>query len=162
MVLPEVIAVETPGPEHHDEILRLLLEFNTSKVGPTILEPLAVTLRHPESDAILGGLWGESYYDWLFIELLIVPDKFRKRGMGSSLMKKAEEIAVGRGCVGIRVDTFSFQAPGFYEKLGYRSFGKLVNQPIGYERIYYFKTLSKEPVSEVKGPIVISLPREKE
>jgi ribosomal protein S18 acetylase RimI-like enzyme len=56
-------------------------------------------------------------------------------------MKKAEEIAANRGCLGIRLDTFSFQAPGFYEKLGYRIFGRLANHPKGHERIYYFKEL---------------------
>ncbi len=151
MVQPNLIAVEHPGREHHDEILRLLLDYNTSKVGPTVLEALAVVLLHPESDAIVGGLWGESDYDWLYITMLVVPDKFRKRGIGSALMKKAEELAVNRGCVGIRVDTFSFQAPGFYEKLGYQRFGKLANHPKGYERIYYFKALPEGTVSSVRA-----------
>jgi GNAT superfamily N-acetyltransferase len=141
MVQPKLILVEHPGPEHRDEIFRLLVDYNTSKIGPAVVEALAIILQCPESDAIIGGLWGESYYDWLFINFLIVPDKFRKRGVGSALMKRAEEIAANRGCLGIRLDTFSFQAPGFYEKLGYRIFGRLVNHPKGYERIYYFKEL---------------------
>src|SRR5258705_3659373 len=111
MVQPKLIAVEHPGREHHDEILRLLLDFNTSKVGPTVLESLAVVLRHPENDATVGGLWGESDYDWLYITMLVVPEKYRKHGIGSALMKKAEELAVNRGCVGVRVGTFRFQAP---------------------------------------------------
>ena len=141
MVQPKLIVVEHPGHEHRDEIFRLLLDYNTSKIGPAVVEPLAIALQDPESDAIIGGLWGESYYDWLFINFLIVPDKFRKCGIGSALMKKAEEIAANRGCLGIRLDTFSFQAPGFYEKLGYRIYGRLVNHPKGHERIYYFKEL---------------------
>ena len=47
--------------------------------------------------------------------------------------------------LGIRVDTFSFQAPGFYERLGYQRFGKLENYPNGYETIFYFKALSANP-----------------
>jgi GNAT superfamily N-acetyltransferase len=141
MVQPKFVLVEQPGHEHRDEIFRLLVDYNTSKIGPAVVEPLAIVLQDPESDAIIGGLWGESYYDWLFINFLIVPDSCRKRGVGSALMKKAEEIAANRGCLGIRLDTFSFQAPGFYEKLGYRIFGKLVNHPKGHERIYYFKEL---------------------
>lgn len=141
MTQPKVIAIEQPSYEHRDQILQLLLEHNASRVGPTILEPLAIVLRRSESDAIMGGLWGESDYDWLFIELLIVLDGFRNRGLGSALMKKAEEIAFRRGCVGVRIDTFTFQAPGFYEKLGYQRFGKIANHPKGYERIFYFKAL---------------------
>ena len=141
MAQPKLIVTEHPRQEHRDEIFRLLLDYNTSKVGPAVVEPLAITLQDPENDAIIGGLWGESYYDWLFINFLIVPDIFRKRGVGSALMKKAEEIAANRGCLGIRLDTFSFQAPAFYEKLGYRRHGRLVNHPKGHERIYYFKDL---------------------
>jgi GNAT superfamily N-acetyltransferase len=141
MVQPQLILIEHPGHEQRDEIFRLLVDYNTSKIGPAVVEALAIILRCPESDAIIGGLWGESYYDWLFINFLIVPDSFRKRGVGSALMKKAEEIAANRGCLGIRLDTFSFQAPGFYEKLGYRIFGRLSNHPKGHERIYYFKEL---------------------
>jgi GNAT superfamily N-acetyltransferase len=81
-----------------------------------VSEPLAIILQCPESDAIIGELWGESYYDWLFVNFLIAPDEFRNCGVGSALMKKAEEIAMSRGCAGIRLDTFSFQALGFYEK----------------------------------------------
>jgi len=141
MAQPKLIVNEHPRQEHRDEIFRLLLDYNTSKVGPAVVEPLAITLQDPENDAIIGGLWGESYYDWLFINFLIVPDIFRKRGVGSALMKKAEEIAANRGCLGIRLDTFSFQAPAFYEKLGYRRYGRLVNHPKGHDRIYYFKEL---------------------
>jgi len=141
MAQPKLVVNEHPRQEHRDEIFRLLLDYNTSKVGPAVVEPLAITLQDPENDAIIGGLWGESYYDWLFINFLIVPDTFRKRGVGSALMKKAEEIAANRGCLGIRLDTFSFQAPAFYEKLGYRIYGRLVDHPKGHDRIYYFKEL---------------------
>ncbi len=141
MAQPKLIVTEHPRQEHRDEIFRLLLDYNTSKIGPAVVEPLAITLQDPESDAIIGGLWGESYYDWLFINFLIVPDIFRKRGVGSALMKKAEEIAANSGCLGIRLDTFSFQAPTFYEKLAYWIYGRMVDHPKGLERIYYFKDL---------------------
>src|SRR5258705_12952079 len=139
---PKIVVDETPDPNLREAILRPLRDYNASKIGHVVVEPLAVFLRQPENDAIIGGLWGTSAAGWLYIELLYVPDAFRTRGIGSSLMKKAEEIAAKRGCVGIRLDTFSFQAPGFYEKLGYRIFGKLVNHPKGHDRIYYFKELS--------------------
>src|SRR5437016_5268347 len=124
LIEPKIVIDEKPEPSLREAILRPLVDYNASKVGPIIVEPLAVFLRHPESDAIIGGLWGHLAADWLSIELLYVPDELRARGIGSSLMRKAEEIAAKRGCVGVQLDTFSFQAPGFYEKLGYRAFGK--------------------------------------
>lgn len=144
LIEPKIIVDETPDPSLREAILRPLRDYNASKVGAVVIEPLAVFLRHPENDAIIGGLWGTSAAGWLYIELLYVPDALRTRGIGSSLIRKAEEIAAKRGCVGIRLDTFSFQAPGFYEKLGYRTFGKLIGHPEGHEQIYFFKNLTKE------------------
>ncbi|HMI97132.1 MAG TPA: GNAT family N-acetyltransferase [Micropepsaceae bacterium] len=144
MIEPKIVIDEKPDSSLRDEILRPLRDYNVSRIGAVVIEPLAIFLRHPGNDAIIGGLWGTSAAGWLHIELLYVPEEFRTRGLGSSLIKRAEEIAAKRGCVGVRLDTFSFQAPGFYEKLGYRTFGKLVVHPEGHEQIYYFKNLTKK------------------
>lgn len=141
MIEPEIVVDENPDSNLREEILRPLRNYNKSKIGPVVIEPVAVYLRHPENQAIIGGLWGIFAGDWLSIELLYVPDEFRSRGIGSSVIKKAEELAAKRGCVGIRLDTFTFQAPGFYEKVGYQAFGKLVDHPKGHAQIYYFKNL---------------------
>jgi GNAT superfamily N-acetyltransferase len=106
------------------------------------VEPLAVTLRDAKSNEVIGGLWGASFGGWFFIEALFVPDALRRCGIGTSLVKAAEDAATKRGCVGIWLDTFTFQAPTFYEELGYQLMGKFVNFPIGHDRLYYFKGLS--------------------
>jgi GNAT superfamily N-acetyltransferase len=144
----DIVLVERPDPGLRETILRPLVDYNASIAGATTVEPLAIVLRDPESDAIIGGLWAISAYDWLYIELLFVPEELRAQGIGSQLMKKAEEIAAQRGHIGVRLDSFSFQAPRFYEKLGYREYGRLANIPEGHERIYYFKTL---PENAAKG-----------
>jgi len=144
LIEPKLVVDEMPDPIFREAILRPLLNYNSGKVGTTTLEPLAILLRHPETDEIIGGLWGSSAYDWLFIDLLYVPDELRMRGVGSSLMKRAEEVAAKRGCVGIWVDTYTFQAPGFYEKVGYKTYGKLTDHPKGHERICYFKKLVQQ------------------
>jgi GNAT superfamily N-acetyltransferase len=146
--LPKMVPIENPTPEHQNEILRQLLDFNAGVAGPTVLQPFAILLRNPDSDKIEGGLWGESSYDWLYIHMLFVSDKFRRRGLGSALMKKAEAIAVHRGYLGIRVDTFDFQAPRFYEKLGYQTFGTLENYPKGHKTIFYSKSLRANVVKK--------------
>jgi ribosomal protein S18 acetylase RimI-like enzyme len=60
----------------------------------------------------------------------------------SALMREAEAVARENGCTGIWLDTFSFQAPGFYEKLGYTVFGTLADYPPGHSRFFLHKTLS--------------------
>lgn len=104
--------------------------------------PLAVFARDRES--IVGGLAGETYSGWLFIRYLWVSEAFRVRGIGRELMSGAELRALERGCHSAWVDTFSFQAPGFYRKLGYEPFGEL-DYPPGHKRIFFKKRLTGGP-----------------
>ena len=70
-----------------------------------------------------------------------VADALRGKGIGCELMGAAEARAVERGCHSAWVDTFSFQAPGFYRKLGYQVFGEL-DYPPGHRRIFLQKRLA--------------------
>lgn len=88
---------------------------------------------------IVGGLEGSTYWGWLNIRLLWVSDDLRGSGYGRKLVETAEKYAADRGCNGAVVDTFSFQARGFYEALGYTVFGSLDDFPTGYKRIYMVK-----------------------
>ena len=157
MAEPEIIIDETPDPALRAAILRPLRDYNTSKVGPITARPLAILLRDPESVEIVGGLWGQSVADWLFVDLLSVPEHMRTRGIGSSLMEKAEEVAAQRDCVGVWLHTGTFQAPGFYEKLGYLRFGTINDFPIGHDTFFYFKRIGRtanpaNPVSDSGAP----------
>ena len=58
-------------------------------------------------------------------------------------MKQAEALALARGCDAIFLDTFDFQAPGFYEKLGFEVFGVLPDYPRGHKRFYMVKQLAQ-------------------
>jgi hypothetical protein len=56
----------------------------------------------------------------MFIELMFVPEEFRRPGAGRTIMHSAEAEALRRGCHGAWLETFTFRAQGFYKKLGYR------------------------------------------
>jgi ribosomal protein S18 acetylase RimI-like enzyme len=45
------------------------------------------------------------------------------------------------GCVGVWLNTFSFQALGFYQRLGYEVFGSLDDHPRGSQRYFMRKLL---------------------
>jgi ribosomal protein S18 acetylase RimI-like enzyme len=98
---------------------------------------------------LVGGLYGETRWGWLKVSTLFVVADCRRSGVGRRMLLAAEAEARDRGCTGVRLDTFSFQAPGFYERLGYRRFGELpgyppASDPAGrYSRIYYWKPLGK-------------------
>ena len=122
------------------EVLPSGLEaFNESRwPGHQRWRPLAVFVR--EGERIAGGLAGETYSGWLFIKYLWLSDALRGKGVGSALIRAAEDRALERGCHSAWVDTFSFQAPGFYRKLGYEPFGEL-DYPPDFKRIFLRKSL---------------------
>src|SRR5580692_12994418 len=102
--------------------------------------PVAFFLR-AENGEILGGLLGDIWAAWLHVRTLAVAAPARGHGFGRELMKRAELYAVELGCTDAFLETFSFQARPFYEKLGYRVFGMLENHPAGHQHYFMTKKL---------------------
>lgn len=124
-----------------DIILKALLDFNTSKVPLTQEKGLSVvnmTLRD-ENDSIVAALMSRVYgWNAMEISVLWVHEDFRGQGLGKQLMEKAEARAKEMECTLIHLNTFDFQAPDFYKKLGYSEFGVLDNSPTGH-KMYFLK-----------------------
>ena len=116
-----------------------LIAYNVKAVGKIDYRPLTLTVN--DKRAIVGGLVGETYFGWMFVSLFWVSEKYRGKGWGKSLMESAEKEARKRGVRQVYLDTFSFQAPGFYKKLGYREFGRLTQFPAGHDQIWMSKVL---------------------
>ncbi len=113
--------------------------FNESRwPGHQPWRPLAVFAR--DGERIVAGLAGETYSGWLFIRYLWVSNSLRGKGIGRELMGGAEARALERGSHSAWVDTFSFQALGFYRKLGYEVFGEL-DYPPEHKRFFLQKRL---------------------
>lgn len=134
-------AKDEPGPEDRQAVLGPLSDYNARHGYPADSKPVALLLKDPEGRTV-GGLWGRTGYGWLYVEFLSVPDELHGRGLGASLMREAEAIAVERGCGGAWLTTFTFQARGFYEKLGYSRFAELENSPADNVRIFMRKQLA--------------------
>ncbi len=131
---------ETPSDADRDAILAPLRAYNIARAGDLRYKPVAIVLTNEQGERV-GGLWGECAYDWLFVEYLAVPEAHRGADHGTALMEQAEAIARAHGCVGIWLDTFSFQARGFYEKLGFTVFGTIDDFPPGHQRLFLQKRL---------------------
>lgn len=101
---------------------------------------LEIVLR--DGGRIVAGLRGKTALRWLYVSTLAVAPECRGRGYGRKLMAQAERVAMDRGCEGIWLDTFSFQAPGFYAKLGFESFGVIADFPRGESRYFLMKRLA--------------------
>ncbi len=135
------VSAGAAAAEQRQAILGRLREFNAAQAGPSGVEPLCIAILDDDG-AVEGGLYATSAFDWLVIELLFVPERLRGSGVGSQLMAKAEELARARGCIGAWLDTFSFQARGFYEKLGFSLVGAIPDHPVGGARYFMVKRWS--------------------
>lgn len=137
---PEILVTDTPGQAAYDAILAGIIGYNESQAGSSGHRPLAVLVKDKDGK-VLGGLWGTTGWQWLFVHLLWLPETLRGTGLGRDLMHRAEAEAVARGCGNVWLDTYSFQARGFYEKLGYAVFGTLEGYPPGHRRHFLQKRL---------------------
>jgi GNAT superfamily N-acetyltransferase len=99
--------------------------------------PLVLAIFDSE-EQIVGGLLGKMLRGWLRIDMVWIAKEWRGLGLGRRLVQQAEEIAIAQGCYAAHLDTYSFQAPDFYLKVGYEVFGELKDYPYG-ETKYYFK-----------------------
>ena len=138
----EFVVPDEPSQADREAIVWPLVAYNISKAGPHEHRLVAVLLRDLDTGQTIGGLWGSLSYRWLHIDLLFVPEALRGNDVGSEIMRRAEAIARDNDCVGIRLDTHSFQAPDFYRKLGYEVFGVLDDNPPGTQRFFLHKGLA--------------------
>jgi GNAT superfamily N-acetyltransferase len=118
----------------------MLDEYNTGHVGPAKHVPLWLFARD-SAGKVQGGVRGQTYWSWCSIDVLTVAEPYRRQGVGSRLLARVEEIARTRGCVGIRLDTTTFQAPDFYTRHGYTEFGRIGDYPPGHTRIWLMKRI---------------------
>jgi len=123
-----------------EAIYHALDEASRDVIGPAKPRLLVIPIRNEEGGTI-GGLWAVSLFQWMHVEMLLVPEPMRGQRVGSSLMTLAESEAVNRGCLGMYIDTFSFQAGPFYEKMGFSQFGVLDDCPPGHRRLFFQKRL---------------------
>ena len=91
---------------------------------------------------IIGGLFGSTQFAWLKVDVMAVNGEWRGTGIGRALLKKAETIARERGCRHAYADTMDYQAPGFYQKLGYVITGTLEDwDSFGHSKYFLVKSL---------------------
>ncbi|MGH8689171.1 MAG: GNAT family N-acetyltransferase [Burkholderiales bacterium] len=122
------------------ELWKGLLKFNREQAGPHHYARAVMSVRDSKG-RLLGGLILESYWRESYVQLLWMSARTRGAGFGSRLLKQAESRARRRGSRLIHLNTYSFQAPDFYEKLGYRRFGGMSGSPQGHSRHFYVKRL---------------------
>ncbi|MCU0633778.1 MAG: GNAT family N-acetyltransferase [Gemmatimonadaceae bacterium] len=113
-----------------------LRDFNARFLGPRPTELRFVFSARDADGAVVGGLVADVWRRWYRVDTLWVADAHRGRGVGRTLMARAEAAAQAYECLGIWLDTADFQARPFYERLGFTVFGELRDSPPGH--VTYF------------------------
>jgi GNAT superfamily N-acetyltransferase len=139
---PKLTLTDTPPPQAYGRLLAHLRQFNQDNIGDATPRILAILMTDPATDDLVGGLWGHTLWGSYYTDMLFVPETLRRAGHGRKLMSQAEEEAVRRGCWSAWVDTYNFQARGFYERLGYSVFGVINGEPPAFPRFFLQKELT--------------------
>jgi GNAT superfamily N-acetyltransferase len=125
---PKVIVNAEPPKEWFEIVGRGLERHNTAATSIVEYYPVCFVVREA-GNQVRGGLYGSLWGQWMHVGSIWVDRALRGRGLGIQLMAAAEEYARSKGCVASFLQTGSFEARPFYEKLGYRVYAALNDHP---------------------------------
>jgi GNAT superfamily N-acetyltransferase len=136
------ITIDTARMEEVKAVVGAGLSAHNDRFLPSPRErqPLALSVRD-DAGEVVGGLIGEFRLDWLYVDWLWVDDNERGKGYGAALMALAEGETRKAGKTHIFLWTWSFQAPEFYQALGYVECGRIMDHPKGHDNIQFVKRL---------------------
>ena len=137
-----LLVTDAPAPEAEALIRDGLTAYNFEKASYRDQQPLAVLVSDPATGETVGGLYGSTSYGLLRIDRFFLPEKLRKQGIGSEVLKAAEAEGKRRGCTRALLSTLSFQAPLFYEGQGWEVLARIDCDPPGHTRFMMTKRLT--------------------
>jgi GNAT superfamily N-acetyltransferase len=140
---PPAARIAAEGKNARETSRRLwdgLVRYNRQQAGALRYTRTVLSARDAKG-RLLGGAILQSYWKETYVELLWLSEKARRLGLGRRLIAEAERRARRRGSLLLHLNTYSFQAPGFYEKLGFKRFGGMAGSPRGASRHFYVKKL---------------------
>lgn len=129
-----------PDPADFRALSSGMLAHHAESGHPRKSEKYNIFLKDNEGK-VFGGVIVTFLWNGMEIDSLWVDDSLRGKGWGRKLMEAVEKEGIKRGCTIAYTNTFPWQAPKFYEKLGYSLYGKLEDFPKGSFLSYYSKKL---------------------
>ena len=135
-------------PELEAFLVDRIYEFNVLATGYVDGRLVGGRLRN-EAGEVIAAFNGHTWGGCCVVVHLWVHEGWRGRGLGRALMQVAEAEAVRRGCEQVVLSTHSFQAPAFYERLGYARRAVIPGQPKGHADIIYVKRLQDRGIGSV-------------
>lgn len=137
----KLFITDKPTEEIIEKIGGGLNSFNDEFTGTNDRLPIAVVAKDQHTGEVIGGVTGRTSLGLLFLDIFHLPTAYRGSGLGSRILHMVEEEGRRRGCKAAVLYTISFQAPGFYERHGWKRFGEIPCHPPGTSRIFMTKEL---------------------
>ena len=136
----EFVFEDDPTPEQVRFLEDRLYDFNVAATGISDGRALAIFVRG-EDGHVRAGLCVHTWGGCCEIRQVWVEESLRGQGLGRTLMEAAETEARQRGCRQILLATHSFQAPGFYQRLGFEILATVADYPEGHQHLWFRKRL---------------------
>ena len=136
-----IVLTDAPSAENEAVIRDGLSAYNFDKAGYRDQRPLAILVSDPDTGEVAGGLLGGTSFGLLRIDRFFLPESLRKQGLGTRIIKAAEDEGRRRGCSRALLTTLSFQAPGFYKRQGWEVLAELEGEPPAPSRFLMTKRL---------------------
>ena len=145
-ILNSIILSDHPTKEELEQIQASLHDFNCSQTnGEYDLPGVEINLiATDQSGTVVGGVIASTVLRVMHLEVLWVAKETRKLGLASQLVLGAERIGAAHVCLTTQTMSFSFQAPGFYQKIGYQVIGIYTGYPFGITEYILNKPLDGE------------------
>ncbi|TKD72548.1 GNAT family N-acetyltransferase [Pseudalkalibacillus hwajinpoensis] len=129
--------------EAREMIRKKVVDYNEEQLSDQVKTPLEkIAYVIQEEGELVGGVSGTMFWEHLHLDFLWVAESKRGNQYGRKLLKRIEKLAEEKACRLILLDSFSFQAPGFYLREGYEICGKVDNHPEGHTQYFLQKRLN--------------------
>jgi GNAT superfamily N-acetyltransferase len=140
LVTPTIEPLHDLSPADVGWVEERLYDFNRAVTGRDDGQGLGFVLRD-DTGGISGIAAGYSWAGIAELKQMWVSEAIRGRGFARQLLDAFIGEARRRGVKRIWVASYSFQAPGLYEKFGFRRVAEFEGWPDGHTNVLLCKTL---------------------
>ena len=136
--------------EQAEEIETRLTTFDESHIPCRMTG--GVRIGAEENGKLIAGLDAcVTAFRILYVSTVFVDEAYRRKGVGSRLIREMEKRAAGMGVTVIRLDTFGWQGKEFYEAMGYECAGHYEIAGEGWSEYFFLKRLNPEETGNAAG-----------
>ena len=141
MATSDLLVTTNPTPDQVQYLEDRIHEFNSGATGVTDGANFGIFVKD-EHGEIVAGICGNTWGGCMEIRQFWVEELRRKRGLGTRLLRAAEQQARQRGCRQVLLMTFTFQAPAFYARHGFEVIAVVDDHPRGHKNLLMRKRLA--------------------